>query len=510
MACELARHGIQSRVVERNAGPSQESRAIAIQPRTLEVLAAMGLVDAFLAIGHQVHGACIFAEDRRILHLSFDELASRYPLALDLPQSETERLLLERLADYGIEPEYRTSVTGVDQDASGVTLSVQRPKAPLQRDFARYVIGCDGANSVVRHALALPLESDFADENFLIADVLLDWNGPDYEWTLWFHRDGLLTMFPLPGGLYRIVAESAPHQSTAQHLSEIVEQRCPSRAHVQKVIWLSSLRLTNRRVTEYRRGRVFIAGDAAHVHSPVGAQGMNTGIQDAHNLAWKLAMVLRGNASDCLLDSYTCEREPIARSVLTMTDQLTAIASLRQPISQQIRNRLLPILGGFDVVEQRLVSRFTELDVNYRRSPIVSQAGRWSTVGPMPGDRAIDGPIAGGCHISDLLRQTQHVLLMFAGDNPSDETMRGFENIERYMRQGYAEEVASYLVVKTELNWDGESIFDRGGDVYRSYSATVPCLYLIRPDGYIAFRSLSADPLPLLEYLNQVYEPSVA
>jgi hypothetical protein len=186
---------------------------------------------------------------------------------------------------------------------------------------------------------------------------------------------------------------------------------------------------------------------------------------------------------------------------------MTAIATLRHPISQRLRNRLVPLLAGFEVLEQRLVDRLAEMSVGYRNSPIVSQSGRWYGTGPVPGDRAKDAIVARGEHLFDFLLGTKHVVLLFTAEHVDEEQMRNFENIFRYMRDGYPEDVITYLVVRGDVDWPGPKIHDEDGNAHHGYAAGVPCLYLIRPDGYVGFRSLSTDPLPLLEHLNRIYEP---
>jgi 2-polyprenyl-6-methoxyphenol hydroxylase-like FAD-dependent oxidoreductase len=508
MAVSLARQGVQCRVLDQNPRPVSESRALAIHARTLEIFDDLGVIDPVLGAGHRIHGANLYAEGHRILHFSFDELASPYPFAVDLPQSETERILATRLRNLGIEWERPVTVTGLQQDPSGVTVFAQLPGPEIARLRASYVIGCDGGHSTVRHVAGLQFDGEALDESFLLADAPLEWDAADDEWYLWFHEDGLFTLFPLGGGLFRIVADtSGDVKPDSAALRSIFNERGPKGARLGDPTWISAFHISHRKVSSYQQGRIFVAGDAAHVQSPAGGQGMNTGIQDAYNLAWKLGMVLRGNAPESLLESYTAEREPVARSVLALTDNLTTIATLRHPIPQKIRNRLIPILAGFEVLEQRLLSRLAEISISYRRSPIVGQSGRWYTAAALPGDRALDAPLGGGRRLFDLLRGTRHVVLMFTGEHPGAEDLRGFENIERYMRDGYSAEVTSYLIARADLPWRGPLVIDTDGAAHRTYSAGVPCLYLIRPDGYIGFRSLGSDPLPLLEHLNRVYEP---
>ncbi len=503
LAAELARRNVPCRIFERNRSPTQESRAVAIHARTLEVFAAMGIGGQILEVGHRIHGVNISAGGHRILHFSFDELASPYPFAIDLPQSVTEQILIEHLRGFGIEVERGVEIAGLRQHETGVELS-----AGNERLRAAYVIGCDGAHSSVRQAAGLPFEGESPEEHFILADVPIRWEGADDEWHLWFHEDGLLAIFPLAGDSYRVIAEVGPGIWTldADHLRTLFEERGPEHASVGEPSWISSYRIQQRKLVDYRRGRIFLAGDAAHVYSPAGGQGMNTGIQDSFNLAWKLAMVLRGNAPDSLLASYTMEREAVASSVLALTENIASIANLRWPVSQQIRNRAMPILAGLEVVESRLVNRLAELSGNYRRSSIVGQTGRWYIATPLPGDRAPNSALGNGRQLFELWRE-RHVVLLFTGEHPAAEDLRGFTNIDRYMRQGYPDEIVTYLVARIGVDWEGSKIVDTDGGIHRSYSAGVPCLYLIRPDGYVSFRSLSADPLPLIEHLNRVYEP---
>ncbi len=345
LAAELARNGVRSRILDRAPAPSVESRAVAIHARTLEVFAGMGLVNSILMAGHRVHGANLFAGGRRILHFSFDELPSPYPFAIDLPQRETERVLLEHLRGFGIEPERRTAVTGIEQSGSQVVVHIQRIGGEPAVLEAEYVIGCDGAHSLVRQAAGVPFEGGSAEEMFLLADVPIEWDAPDDEWHFWFHEDGLLSLMPLPGGLYRVVADYEGGAPAIVALRDIFARRGPRNARMGDPVWSGPYRLERRTAPEYQRGRVFILGDAAHVQGPEGGQGMNTGIQDACNLAWKLSMVLRGNAPDTLLASYSAEWVPVARSVVSLTGNLASIATLRHPVPQGIRNRLLPMLA---------------------------------------------------------------------------------------------------------------------------------------------------------------------
>lgn len=270
MAAELARHGVCCRIVDRNPAPVKESRAVAIHARTLEIFAGMGVHESILNAGHRIHGANIFAGNRRILYLSFDELASQFPFAVDLAQCETERLLSEHLLQLGIAVERSTEVTQLEQDAGRVSLQTQT--STLE---AEYVIGCDGAQSTIRRLLNIPFQGEAIDEHFVLADAPVQWEGADDEWHLWFHEDGLLTLFPMPGGIYRIIADLAQPAipPALPNLRAIFEQRGPKNAILGEPTWIAPVHVCHRRVANYQQGRVFLAGDAAHVHSPAGRAG---------------------------------------------------------------------------------------------------------------------------------------------------------------------------------------------------------------------------------------------
>ena len=502
MAAELARHGIQVRIFDQNTGPSTTSRAIAIHARTLEILTDMGAVEPVLAAGYPIHGVSIFAESKRIVHLAFDELESPYRYAIDLPQSKTEAILTAHLDRLGIEVERRTALGVFTTAPDGVTAHLRRQDGSMETANASYLIGCDGSNSTVRHTLGVPFEGSTREEHFIVADVHLDWDQPADEWTLWFHEDGLLTSFPLPNNLYRLIANAPDGANTFDAVLRIWNERASTAAKPRNPHWIANFRIGQRIVPTYRHGRVFLAGDAAHIHSPAGGQGMNTGIQDAYNLAWKLALVLKGESPDSLLDSYTAEREPVGRGVLELSGGIGSLATMRHTVSQSLRNRILSTLVEFEVIQQRLVNRLGETSVNYRRSPIVSQQGRWYASAPMPGDRAPD--------LGEPFRDPRFKVLLFPGEEPEGLVLDDFRTTLRYMTDGYPHNVVTYLVPRVPTSWMGRVLDDPDGQIHYRYGAGLPCAYILRPDNYVSFRTLGTHPLPILDHLGTLLnaEPS--
>lgn len=499
LAAELARRGVGVRIIDQNSGPGTQARAIAIHARTLEIFAGLDLLEPVLEAGQMIHGATVFANGRRVMHFAFDEIDSPYRFALDLPQSETERILIAHLEANGVSVERRTTLAGFDQDSAGVTAFLRREDGSSETARVGYLCGCDGAQSTVRHTIALPCERNHPAENYLLADVHIEWNQPEDEWSIWLHEDGLLTVFPLAGGLHRVVADSVPGSVSEADLRALWASRTGDVAVARfEPSWLWSLRLEPHRVTRYADRRVMIAGDAAHAQSPAGGQGMNTGIQDAFNLAWKLALVAQGKSPQSLLASYTAEREPVARGVLDLTDRITSIATLRHPLTRALRDRAAGILSQLEVVEQRLVNRLGETAIHYRSSPLNREAGRWYGTAPRPGDRAPALPHS--------LEGTGFQVLLFAGESPGEETLEQFTTLARYMRDGYGPDVSTVLVVRRPIGWDGPVLHDVDGSMHHRYGAGVPAVFVLRPDRYIGFRSLGAEPLPVLEYFGTLFD----
>jgi 2-polyprenyl-6-methoxyphenol hydroxylase-like FAD-dependent oxidoreductase len=303
MACELLRNGIPCRVIEQNEGPIPltQSRALAIQARTMEALENVGAIEQILAQGRKVHGISGYDGGRRIVHLTLDldALDTSYPFLLTLPQGQTERILIDVLKSRGGAVEWRTRLNGLQGDEF-VRAKLSGPDGTEQTVRARWLIGCDGARSTVRHELNLPFQGAEYEETFYLADVRIDWEQPDDEAALILAKENLVGAFPLSKrGRWRLVDPSGtvgtddPPQAVERFQSLLNSHGFP-KARDTDPAWVSSFRIHRRVVDRFRLGSCLVAGDAAHIHSPAGGQGMNTGIQEAFNLAWKLGLVHAG------------------------------------------------------------------------------------------------------------------------------------------------------------------------------------------------------------------------
>ena len=400
MAAELARYGVPVRIVDKAAGRTDKSKALVLWSRTLELLDRGACTGAFVAAGLKVDAANIIAGSRRIGRVGFAGVDSPYPYALMLPQSETERLLEAHLGTLGVSVERQVEMIGFNDTGTGVTTSLRHSNGAEETLQSEWLIGCDGAHSTVRRALGLSFLGETLQSDWILADIhLAGMPFPLSEMATFLHQDGVLVVFPILPGRYRIIADigrsegAHPADPTLDQVQAVVDRRGPGGLLVSDPVWLSAFRINERKVGDYRSGRVFVAGDAAHVHSPAGGQGMNTGMHDACNLAWKLALVCRGTCpADTLLDSYSVERSAVGAQVLANAGRLTALGVMKNHAAQMVRNVVGTVLLGLAPVRRAMADTLTEVSVGYAHSllngPAVHGVG-----GPAPGERV---PPVGG------------------------------------------------------------------------------------------------------------------
>lgn len=536
LAAELARQGVKARLVERREQPSNESRALAVQARTLEVFEHLGVLEEVRKRARPVQNFWVFARGRPLLRLNLRGQDTPHPYALIIPQAETERALEARAASLGITAERGVSFGGMEQDADGVTVTLAREGGATERCRARWVVGCDGAHSAVRKALGLDFEGKRLEGTFTLADLRLEGLLVSDGVYAFLTPDGPLACIPLPEeGLWRLVATlpddggppPAPELGLYQRL---LDARAGMPIKASEPRWMTHFHVSQREAPAWRKGRVFLAGDAAHVHSPVGGQGMNTGLQDAWNLAWKLALVVRGEGRAELLDTYQAERHPVAAGILRFTGLGTRAVALQGPGWLRLRDEALKRFGKLRMLTQRIGRGVAELDVNYRRGPLavehvasprpLRRSGpqapgviEWIHFrsAPRAGDRAPDGPVyaaRGPAHLFRWLGGPKHLLLLFEGQAPSQHLFARFDRLTERVLASHGAHVEVHRVVwATEPPEAGDrGVFhDLNGALHERYGTRGDCLYLIRPDGYVGCRAMPAEEGPLTEYFQRVF-----
>jgi NADPH-dependent dioxygenase len=489
-ALELVRRGVRVRVIDAAPGPATTSRAIATHPRTLETYDQMGIVDEMIARGLVVQAFTMFSNGSRLIRLDADYTASptQFPFTVAIDQVFTEAVLREALSGAGVEVEWNTALAGFTETDGGVTVRT----ADGTDIAASWLIGCDGGHSTVRKLLGLPLVGD-ANETWLIADSHVDTDLPRNS-IYWIHTSsGTLMMAPLPGDRrWRMldtveVDYDGDAAAIAARFTRKLSAGTGQKVEVEPPGWVSVFTAQQRMVPSMQHGRVFVAGDAAHVHSPASGQGMNTGIQEAYNLAWKLAMVIHGEAEPALLETYTAERVPIGRQLLGSTKNATRMVALKN----RMASIMLPIVFGvmrrvppMRVRAQRTaLGQVSGLNLGYPDGPLTTGRG---AARPAPGERVrritIDGAAPGWRELRTELRDTRWTLLVF--DDGTDATAREATAAAR-----------SWLSVRVVGAF--ADLADPGDELRTALDGQPGGWILIRPDGYVASRgtTLRSDVL---------------
>jgi 2-polyprenyl-6-methoxyphenol hydroxylase-like FAD-dependent oxidoreductase len=359
LATALRLRDIDILVVDRQAAGANTSRAAVVHARTLEALEEVGVADKLVARGIRAARFTIRDRDRVLVPVQFEHLPTRYPYALMISQADTEATLRQRLRELGGEVAWGRTITHVAQTHDGVRATLDDGRAVS----ASYLVGADGMHSDVRRLAAIDFDGDSYEDSFVLADVRLSGTLPSDEVILYFSPAGLVVVAPLPGGMHRIVAtaQSAPENPDVAYVQALLDARGPQRqrARVDEVLWGSRFRVHHRLARSYVRGRIVLAGDAAHVHSPAGGQGMNLGIQDGIALAGALATALAG-AGEHALQAYEAQRRPIAHEVIGMADRLTRLATVPR-IMRPVRNFLLRTIARAPALRRRLAWRLAGL-----------------------------------------------------------------------------------------------------------------------------------------------------
>ena len=537
LGAQLCSFGIRPRIIDRALDRAHESRALGVQARTLELLQSIGLGDALVTRGNPSAHLMLHVDSRAVAEAELGGFAgsdTKYPFVLFVSQAETEKLIGDHLAAQGVMVERGVELTDFAPDADGVDCALRHRDGRTEPVRVRYLVGCDGAHSTVRKRAGIAFEGDAYLQDFLLGDVEAD-AGPDVSFvsnTLhpWVGRHGIAVFFPLgEPATWRVIAMSSTAATTATtapssadsadkpltselslaELQTVVDGATGGGIRLRDPAWLAHFHLHHRQAAHYRRGSIFLAGDAGHIHSPVGAQGMNTGIQDAWNLGWKLAVVVKGLAAPRLLDSYEAERWPVGRTLLRYTDRIfsalvrslsdNAITSwLRRNVAASVIPRVLTSTrlraAGF-----RFIS---ELGIRYRRSPAVVEAAPRLHAGPRAGDRfpdarlTLDGKpvrfqeaVVGPCLTLVLCGDGEPFDIERLGRHPASRN--GLLRIKRLTRRSEA-----------------GALVDECGEAFARIGVEAAAQYLVRPDGYVGFRCAGRAFDALESYLAEWYPPN--
>lgn len=502
LANELLRHGVPYRLIDSAPHATIKVKALGIMPRTLELLAKQGLAEEAIKRGFQISAFSPFLNGKRVTRIEFQEqlpeIPYRFPLML--PQHETEALLTKHLARQGGAIEWSTELVHLTQQEESVEAILRHEDGQEEHIQAGWLVGCDGAHSSVRHALGFDFEGNTMAQSFAVGNVHMNWDLPANEMYVFVHKGGFAAFFPMRDGRHRIIiayeVNKAPEgEVTLEEMQRAIDvSGAPAGARADAPTELGRFRVNQRKAVRYSQGRVFLAGDAAHVHSPVGAQGMNTGMQDAFNLAWKLALVVKGQASPRLLESYEVEREQVGEALLKGTNLATHVALARNPVLTVLRSLVAPRVLSSRAVMPKMARIVTEISLGYKQSEwVVDQRSKKGAL--EAGERAPDGLIrlqgrAEPCSLFDILATTRSLLLVFAGNHPDPAVSQQWREIEELLTTDPERTLEAFLV--TRQNALGgipadHVLQDYTGKLHQRYDCPQGGLLLVRPDGYIGF-----------------------
>lgn len=534
LAVLLRQQGVEFRLVEKNTGPSQETKAIAIHSRTLEIFRAMGVAEQAVARGFSIGRFSVQAEGKRLLDYDFSLLQSPYRTLLSLPQPETEALLLERLTALGGQVEWNTTLTELAQDKDHTRVTLVGPDGREEHTRARWVAACDGARSTLRKLLGMTFAGAFYERFFMLADADIQWSGSQNEGAFFLGAaQGYLAVAPIDErSRYRLFIEM-PYQLPDDERDrpaltlENFQRLCEGRGQNMTLSNLSSTTLAafqHRRVQKMRQGSVFLVGDSAHIGSPIGGQWMNLGIAEAYNLAWKLAFVEQGLSHPTLLDSYHEERYPVALEVENTAHRLTSLITTQQRALVWARNHLLPLLTRGKKIQRLLPTLISGHSYRYRPSAYIQssltgrQRNRWKRKGyphrwhgraPEAGELAPALPLwqaaadAPAPHLLDLFAQGHFTLLIFTATDQFSPRLPEYRALAASLEGDYPS-LRAFCIVdaldSTDFAPQQRTLLDPDWRLHQRYHAAAGSLMLIRPDGYIAFQGL--EPSALVGYLQ--------
>ena len=517
-ASEMARYGMQVRIVDKAPGTKEISKALILHVRTQEVLDAMDISHEPQALSSPLRRVEIIGYGKHLGHGWLDGVNSPYPHPIILGQNVTERILQQHLNGLGVHVEWQTEAVALMQDADGVSVTIRNAAGQEEAVRAQYVLGADGTHSFVRQNAGLEfIGQRYEGQAFIQSDSKIRWSLPRGSSYLWFTEQGYMMVIAMPNDIVRTFisvpdTDSAKRTTTLEEVNETLNRLGGVDATLYDPVWVALYRVNHRAAPAFRSGRVFIAGDAAHEHVPIGGQGMNTSIQDAFNLAWKLAYVMKGHARPSLLDTYNAERHPVAESLLSGTDQAYSRLLKAGDVAKYAVRALGPTLLASDTIRNKMREVLEEIGIHYRKGPITGDFGGSS--GPEAGDRALDAtvvdvPSKESKPLRDFFRGGHWTLLGFSGQGASDAEINDLSLLLAKIAGSYGGLLKTFLIVGGLPVRERKPgmLLDPMLQVHEQFGVTHPCLYLIRPDWYVAFRGAPADSSQLEANLDRYLLP---
>jgi 2-polyprenyl-6-methoxyphenol hydroxylase-like FAD-dependent oxidoreductase len=499
LANQLVRRGARVLIIDRHPGPSLQTRALGVQARTLEIYSQLGIVNRALELGKPGTGANMWAQGRKMARVPLGEVgqaATPYPYILILGQDDNERIMGDKLRDLGVSVQWNTELVSLEQESSSVTATLKLPDGANRKIVAAWVGGCDGARSSVRELNGITFPGAPYEHVFFVADVEMTGSMVADEVNVYLWRDGFHLLFPMRGkDHWRIVGILPPalrgrDDVTFEAVIPSLRNEAGAGLSFKTCTWFSTYRIHHRSASRFRDRRCFLLGDAAHVHSPVGAQGMNTGLQDAYNLAWKLALVVKGQANAALLDSYEEERVPVARRLLNTTDRGFRLVVSDSWLAGLFRTKILARIGAFAMTLQRIrqiaFRTISQTGIHYRKSALSESQPGLPEAAPHGGDRFpwLQLKFQANDSVEDVFQKlddTRFNLIVIGQPAPPEDALKLGDLLRIHVIPA-----------------------DPANDVELArVQIPQPSFYLVRPDGHVGLCGVRLEVAAVKHYLSE-------
>ncbi|HVE49238.1 MAG TPA: FAD-dependent monooxygenase [Casimicrobiaceae bacterium] len=498
LANQLGRRGIRAMIIDRHSGPAQQTRAMAVQARTLEIYAKLGIAERALELGTRAVGANMWTQGRRTARIPLGEIGeglSPFPFVLMLGQDENERILGERLRDWGVDVQWNTELVALQQHADHVEAGLKQPDGTTRKLQASHVAGCDGARSAVRELSSIGFPGAPYEHVFFVADTEAVGPMVPDELNVYLWRDGFHLFFPMPGQdrwrVIGIVPKSLRGRADLafDELIPAIRQEAGADLSFRHCDWFSTYHIHHRSAERFRDRRCFLLGDAAHIHSPIGGQGMNTGLQDAYNFAWKLALVLDGRADPALLDTYETERVPVAERLLQTTDRAFTLVVSDHWIAGLLRTRVIARVAAFAMRFERVrklaFRTISQIGIRYPKSALSLSLAGLPENAPHAGDRfpSLRLKFKDGAPVEDLFEQLDDTRfnLIVIGQTVGADAFYACGDLLRV-----------HEIPNDPIH----------ANAFASAGIPQPSFYLLRPDGHVGLAGTRLDVSTVLRYFK--------
>ena len=499
LANQLGRRGVRAMIIDRHSGPAQQSRAMAVQARTLEIYSKMGIIDEALALGREGTGANMWANGKWTARIPLGEIGkslSPFPFVLALGQDDNERIMGAKLRDYGVEVQWNTELVGLQQQSDHVAVTLKQPDGSTRKLTGAWVVGCDGGRSGVRELSGITFPGAPYEHTFFVADTEATGPMKPGELNVYLWQDGFHLFFPMRGkDRWRVIgilpkALRARDDLEFEDLTSDIWREAGAELSFKECSWFSTYRIHHRCAERFRDRRCFLLGDAAHVHSPAGGQGMNTGLQDAYNLGWKLALVVKGQAHAALLDTYEQERLPVAQRLLRTTDRIFRLLVSDSWFAGLFRTRIIAKVMARAMTVERVRNvafrTISQIGIRYRKGPLSQTLASLPEGAPMAGDRFpwLHLKVQPNGQAEDLFQRlddTRFNLLVIGQPAPAAGTL------------GLGDLIRVHAIFDDPAN---------ANELARVH-ITGPAFYLLRPDGHVGLAGRQLEPAAVRRYLAE-------